>query len=78
MSKPFKDLTIKDAFMFAAVMVDPDQCDPFLEMVLGMDIVDLQVVTEKTMVYHSQYHGIRLDVWLRKKEQNGDSTLRCR
>ena len=61
MSKPFKDLTIKDAFMFAAVM-DPDQCGPFLEMVLGMDIVDLHVVTEKTMVYHPQYHGIRLDV----------------
>ncbi|WP_346697656.1 hypothetical protein [Catenibacillus scindens] len=62
MSKSFKDLTIKDAFMFAAVMVDPDQCRPFLEMVLGMDIVDLHVVTEKTMVYHPQYHGIRLDV----------------
>ena len=62
MSKPFKDLTIKDAFMFAAVMVNPEQCGPFLEMVLDMDIVDLHVVTEKTMVYHPQYHGIRLDV----------------
>ena len=47
MGKPFKDLTIKDAFMFAAVMVNPDQCGPFLKMVLGMDIVDLHVVTEK-------------------------------
>lgn len=37
MSKPFKDLTIKDAFMFAAVMVNPDKCSPFLEMVLDMD-----------------------------------------
>ena len=62
MSKPFKDLTIKDAFMFAAVMVNPDKCGPFLEMVLDMEIVDLQVITEKTMVYHPQYHGIRLDV----------------
>ena len=52
MSKPFKDLTIKDAFMFAAVMVNPDKCGPFLEMVLDMEIVDLQVITEKTMVYH--------------------------
>ena len=32
MSKPFKDLTIKDVFMFAAVMVEPDKCGPFLEM----------------------------------------------
>ena len=37
MSKPFKDLTIKDAFMFSAVMVNPDKCGPFLEMVLDMD-----------------------------------------
>lgn len=37
MSKPFKDLTIKEAFMFAAVMVNPDKCSPFLEMVLDMD-----------------------------------------
>ena len=37
MGKPFKDLTIKDAFMFAAVMVNPDKCGPFLEMVLDMD-----------------------------------------
>ena len=62
MSKSFKDLTIKDAFMFAAVMVDPDQCRPFLEMVLGMDIVDLHVVTEKTMVYHQMpFYGVGRD-----------------
>ena len=67
MSKPFKDLTIKDAFMFAAVMVNPDKCGPFLEMVLDMEIVDLHVITEKTMVYHPQYHGIRLDVLAEEK-----------
>ena len=33
MSKLFKDLTIKDAFMFAAVMVNPDKCGPFLKLV---------------------------------------------
>ena len=69
MSKPFKDLTIKDAFMFAAVMADPDKCGPFLEMVLGMNIVDLHVITEKTMVYHPQYHGIRLDVLAEEQGQ---------
>lgn len=43
-------LTIKDAFMFAAVIVEPDKCGPFLEMVLDMEILDLHVVTEKTVV----------------------------
>ena len=62
MSKQFKDLTIKDAFMFAAVMSDPKECRRLLQLILDMDILEVQVITEKTMAYHPEYHGIRLDV----------------
>ena len=62
MSKQFKDLTIKDAFMFAAVMSDPEECRRLLQLILDMDILEVQVITEKTMAYHPEYHGIRLDV----------------
>ena len=62
MSKQFKDLTIKDAFMFAAVMSDPEQCRRLLQLILNMDILEVQVIAEKTMAYHPEYHGIRLDV----------------
>ena len=62
MSKQFKDLTIKDAFMFAAVMSDPEECRRLLKLILEMDILEVQVIAEKTMAYHPEYHGIRLDV----------------
>lgn len=38
MAKPIEDLTITDDFMFGAVMRDPKQCKPLLEMVLGVKI----------------------------------------
>ena len=58
--KKFKDLTIRDAFMFAAVMSDPEICRRVLELA---PIAEVHVQTEKTMVYHSEYHGVRLDVY---------------
>ena len=67
MSKLFKDLTIKDAFMFAAVMSDPEQCRHLLQIILEMDILEVQVDTEKSMSYHPEYHGIRLDVLASEK-----------
>ncbi len=38
MSKYFQELTIKDAFMFAAVMSDEEKCQKLLEMALNMKI----------------------------------------
>ena len=67
LSKPFKDLTIKDAFMFAAVMSDPCSCRRLLEIVLEMPVLEVTVDTEKSMVYHPEYHGIRLDVLAEEK-----------
>lgn len=61
--KKFKDLTIRDAFMFAAVMSDPEICRRVLELAIGIPIAEVHVQTEKTMVYHSEYHGVRLDVY---------------
>lgn len=57
-----QDLTIKDAFMFAAVMSDAEQCRHLLELVLEMKILEVNVVAEKTISYHPEYHGVRLDV----------------
>ena len=65
-----QDLTIKDPFMFAAVMTDEVYCSQFLEMVLGMKILRLHVVSEKTLTYHSEYHGVRLDILAEDKGQN--------
>mgnify|MGYP004570149707 CR=1 FL=1 len=62
-ARKFKDLTIRDAFMFAAVMSDPEICRRVLELALGIPISEVHIQTEKTMAYHSEYHGVRLDVY---------------
>ena len=55
-------LTLKDNFMFGAVMSEPENCRPFLEMALGISIGKLSVSIEKSLVYHPEYKGVRLDV----------------
>ena len=62
-NRKFKDLTIRDAFMFAAVMSDREICRRVLELALGIPILEVHVQTEKTMAYHPEYHGVRLDVY---------------
>ena len=62
MKRTLQDLTIKDPFMFAAVMSDERQCQRLLSIVLEMEILHVSVVTEKTLTYHPEYRGIRLDV----------------
>lgn len=58
-----QDLTIKDNFMFCAVMSAEENCIGFLEMVLGFPIAKIDVSYERNMVYHPEYKGIRLDVY---------------
>ena len=55
--------------MFGAVMMDEDNCRKFLEMSLGFQIAHLEVSKEKSIVYHPEYKGIRLDVYA-KDERN--------
>ena len=69
MKKQLKNLTIKDNFMFAAVMLDEDNCKEFLERALQIPIDHVEVSTEKNIVYHPEYKGVRLDVYA-KDEKN--------
>ena len=63
--RTLKELTIKDNFMFAAVMLNPENCSRLLEMILNIPIDRVEVDAEKSIVYHPEYHGIRLDVYVR-------------
>ena len=69
MKKQLKNLTIKDNFMFAAVMLDKENCKGFLERALQMKIDRVEVSAEKNIVYHPEYKGVRLDVYA-KDENN--------
>ena len=43
-TRKFKDLTIRDAFMFAAVMSDPEICRRVLELALGPSCASLALI----------------------------------
>ena len=67
--RTIEELTMKDNFMFGAVMCDEEICREFLEMVLRFPIGQVTVCKEKSMVYHPEYKSIRLDV-VAKDENN--------
>lgn len=63
--KQLKELTLKDNFMFGAVMMEEENCRRFLELALGFPIEYVEISREKSIVYHPEYKGVRLDVYAR-------------
>ena len=63
MRKTLQELTISSAFMFGAVMADPELCKDLLERVLEIPIARVEVSKEKCIVYNPEYKGVRLDVF---------------
>ena len=63
-----KELTLKDNFMFGAVMMDENNCKGLLERVLEIPIARVEVSREKSIVYHPEYKGIRLDVYAKDEK----------
>ena len=55
--------------MFGAVMCDEENCRQLLEMVLKIPIQRVEVSKEKSIVYHPEYKGVRLDVYARDENQ---------
>ena len=56
--------------MFGAVMMDEDNCKGLLERVLEMPIERVEVSREKSIVYHPEYKGVRLDVYAKDECQS--------
>ena len=66
--KTLKELTLKDNFMFGAVMCNENNCKRLLELVLEFPIERVEVSKEKCIVYHPEYKGVRLDVYARDEK----------
>ena len=64
----YTELTIKHNFMFGAVMSIEENCIAFLEMVLGFPIEKVVVSKERSMIYHPEYRGVRLDIYARDEK----------
>ena len=67
--KQLKELTIKDNFMFGAVIMDEENCKELLERVLQIPIDHVEISKEKSIVYHPEYKGVRLDVYAKNENQ---------
>ena len=67
--KTLSELTIKDNFMFGAVMCNEELCRQLLELVLDFPIARVEVSKEKCIVYHPAYKGVRLDVYAKDENQ---------
>ena len=68
--RTLQELTIKDSFMFAAVMQEEENCRRLLELVLRIKIARVEVSLEKSMMYNPEYHGVRLDVFAKDEEKS--------
>lgn len=67
MAKSVEDLTIRDNFMFSAIMSDAEHCKKLLEIILETEIERVEVDYEKSFVHNPRYHGVRLDVYAKDK-----------
>ena len=63
--RSLQELTFKDNFLFAATLLDPENCRLVLERILEIPIERVEVSKEKSIVYHPEYRGVRLDVFAR-------------
>ena len=62
MEKKFKDLNLKNAFLFAVAFNDPEICQMALELILGMPIPKVNVKTEHNILLNPDSKCVRLDV----------------
>lgn len=53
MRKPFKELNLSNAFLFAAALSDEETCRMVLEVILGREIPKVSVKTEYSMLFSS-------------------------
>ena len=67
-TRTLQELTFKDGFLFAATLLDGENCRLVLERILEMPIDHVVVSREKSMVYHPDYKGVRLDVYAKDDE----------
>ncbi len=59
--KYLRELTIKDSFIFSALMAEKDNCRRLLELIIGISINHLKISKEKNIVFHSEYKGALFD-----------------
>ncbi len=75
--RKFQDLTIKNNFMFGAVMAEPKNCKGVIELVLGIEVDYVEVSRKKAW---STTRNIKEYGWMcmQRMKITQDITSRCR
>ena len=68
--KRFEELNLKDAFLFGAALKDPETCRLVLELILDRPVEKVNVHTEHTLMYSSDFRSARLDVYADSRAEN--------
>lgn len=68
--KSLEELVFHDDFMFAAVMMDAENCRCFLERVLEIAIEKVEISTEHSFFFNPECKSIRMDVFAKRCEPN--------
>ena len=59
----FQDLNLSNAFLFAAAMEDKEACKLFIETILGEQLGNITVKSERMIMFNSDFRCVRLDVF---------------
>ena len=62
-STKFQDLNLSNAFLFAAAMEDEEACKLFIETIIGEQLGNITVKSERMIMYNSDFRCVRLDVF---------------
>ena len=76
--KKLQDLTIKDAFMFAAVMSDAEQCKLLLALTLEMDILEEMLLLKRVSVIIQNIMVCGWMCWRKNEGCTDDLMWRCK
>ena len=61
----FQELNLSNAFLFAAVMNDAEVCRLVLEILTGEPVEAVNVQSEQSILFSSDFRSVRLDVYAR-------------
>ena len=63
MSKPFRDLDLKNSFLFSAALADEETCQLVLEIIMGQKLPRVRVHAEHAILLNSDFRSVRFDIY---------------
>ena len=78
MARTTKFQDLNNAFLFAAAMEDEETCKLFIETILGEQLGNITVKSERMIMYNSDFRCVRLDVFASEETRLSAPRVRIR